>query len=249
MKFVLLAVLLISYFRSITQSLDNKKGKSSNNLSTRDVNNVKGNQTINNYYYTINNNYNSRLSGKDNAINATRGFFKRIKDTTSHPPFVKFGGFAGHSNQHIIVFGDNPVDPINVNKVKGQIKIDVVLRDSNGDEYARIDGDSWEISNINNIEYNNDSSAFEIRSGKRVLFQIEIIKDTVFCYGMLCSENGSCIYGYQDSHVATPVSPIKPSQRFVLPPDLILQPIFRYPRFEYLGVRDTTQRSFNKIFR
>lgn len=199
-----------------------------------------GKQTINNYFYfTINNKYDSHLSSKDNAINATRGFFKTVKIDASSTAWLMFGQMLMSGAVHgDIGFGSDPISPILVKKINGKLNISAIIRDSKGDEIASISGNNWEITNSQNIEYNNDSKGLEIMTGKRVIFQLNIVKDTVICYGMFCSENGTCLYADSTGNLYSPIKNTALTQRFILPPSLIIKPLFKYPRFKYLGVRN-----------
>ena len=234
---ILFALLPITnrIFAQQKQNTFNNKDKAQQNNNTG-----SGKQSINNYsYFTINNNNNNRLSSKDNAINATTGFFKTVKIDRTSNGWLKFGGVlmtkVVHGN---IGFGSDPISPILVKKLNSKLNISAIIRDSNGDEIASISGNTWQITNSQNIQYNNDSKGLEIITGRRVIFQLNIVKDTVICYGMFCSEEGICIYADSTGNVYTPIKNIRLTQRFVLPPGLIIRPLFKYPRFKYLGVRD-----------
>ncbi len=206
--------------------------------SSKQYNNTgSGQQVINNNYYTMNNNYNYQLTPKENAINATRGFFKKRKDTSSKSPVIVLGTETFHDVYIDAGSRSEPKEQINAYRVKGQILINAVIRDSKGDEVAHITGNTWEITNTQSIEYNNDENGLEIRSGKDVIFQINITKDTVFCYGMLCNDKGQCSYYAPNEPFTTPFKIQDATQRFVLPDDYDIPPLFEYPRFENLGVR------------
>lgn len=212
-----------------------KNGKpNSKTIILRDQNNAQGKQVIN--YYTINNFNNRKAASKERSVLDTRGYFKLIKDMTAPQPYIRLGGMISHNNKQSFSLQNDPLAPVDARRVAGLMKIEAIIRDSKGDEFARITGDTWEISNTQNIEYNNDASGFEIRTGKRVIFQMNIVKDTVSVNGMICSEYGACMFCNQGTTFMGPK--YQETQRFILPSNFIVQPLFKYPRFQYLGVRE-----------
>lgn len=227
MKFLL--TVFLSFYSFLAFSQQKKQPK-----VVRDQFNIQGNPTINIYYTTPP----TKGEKRQKQIDATVGYFSKIKDTTSSFPFFRIGSNTSMGNSEGDISIAEPIDPIRVVKRKGQILIFATVRDSKGDPLARLSGNSWEISNKAGIEYNNDGSGFEITAGERVVFQINIIKDTVFYYGMMCGENGQCTYlGPRLPYI--PVRKMQGTQRFILPNDFLLTPLFKYPRYKYLGVRES----------
>jgi hypothetical protein len=56
---------------------------------------------------------------------------------------------------------------------------------------------------------------------------------------MICSESGSGMFCYKG--VTNWFNKLSGTQRFIVPPDVDIKPIFKYPRRDYLGVRDTSK--------
>lgn len=175
---------------------------------------------------------------REKRITAIHGTFKDLKMYANKPTLIIGGSERGikfQNNEHDISFGE-PIDPIKLTKTKGEIYLNAFIRDSKGDPIAMLFERGWEIINTEGIEYNNDETAFEIISGGRVIFQIQLSRDTVYCYGMICSEGGRCLFSDPKNGVV-PLPKLQGTQRFILPTDFILPPLFKYPRFQYLGVR------------
>lgn len=172
---------------------------------------------------------------RENKIAALRGDFGNQKDSESRFPTLKIGSSIFNNNgAGDFTFG-TPVPPIKIATANEQLLVFADIRDSKGDVFASISGRTWEIKDPANIEYNNDETAFEIISGGRVVFQIQLKKDTVLYNGLLCSESGGCYY--INNAVMMRMGKVEGTQRFILPADLDIAPIFRYPRYRNLGVR------------
>lgn len=169
-------------------------------------------------------------------IDAKHGQFGAQKDAMHPFPFMILGGMGSFGNIHVLTFMDNRIDPINIATKDQQIQLVAYIRDSKGDVYATLHERTWEITNPNNIEYNNDDSALEITTGGRVVFQIFLKVDTVFVNGMICDESGNGIFCY--NKMTETFGKLTGTQRFILPFDVDIKPIFKYPRFEYLGIRN-----------
>jgi hypothetical protein len=174
---------------------------------------------------------------KEKKISATHGEFGDQKDANSSFPVLTIGGASGAGNVHNLTFAGDPVDPINIKEENGQISLSANIRDSKGDIYAIISGRTWEVNNLNSIDYNNDDSAFEIITGGRVVFQVDLKINHAIVNGMICSESGFCTFGYQEKLDILPKQ--EGTQRFILPSQIDIKPIFKYPRSKYLGVRES----------
>lgn len=177
--------------------------------------------------------YSSQKSQK--AILATNGKFKSLKMSID-TPVLSFGNHDFFGNEKNFDFG-GPVEPMKLEKVNNEIYLNGHIRDSKGDVIANLFERGWEVTNTNGIDYNNDKTAFEIVTGGRVVFQIRLTRDTVYYNGMLCDEGGWCIFLDPISGFTT-LPKLQGTQRFILPNDFLLKPIFKYPRFRYCGVRE-----------
>lgn len=225
-------------------SLAQTKKTTHKQTATRDINIVQGNQTIiNKYYYTINN-FNptdTKYQIKEKAIAATKGRFEVKKDTLQRPPRAIMGTMQSSGNGGDLMLDNDHLPPFRVTKDGGKLRIDAVLRDSKGDEYGRITNNIWEISDTHGLEYNNDSTALEIRTNKQVVFQLYIKTDTVYINGIICTEFGRCDYlTPQGSILGVPKSNATP--RFVIPADYHAPSLFKYPRSEFLGQRENADK-------
>jgi len=171
---------------------------------------------------------------REKEIVALRGQFGNQKDAISEYPTLRLGGINSTGNVHAVTFGD-VVDPINISKEENQIQLNAYIRDSKGDPYATIIGRNWEITNPVGIEYNNDECGLEIMTGGRVIFQLDLVEDTAIVNGMICSQYGNGFFMY--NHLTSGFPKLNGTQRFILPADIDITPIFKYPRVSFLGVR------------
>jgi len=181
---------------------------------------------------------------KEVNINARKGEFGSQKDALNGYPVIKYSTntakdinlFGPNKGKSVSRFNNTQKDPVTITVENDQIQIEAYIRDSKGDSYAEIHGRTWEITNSGNIDYNNDKTAFEIMYAGRVLFQIELKPDTVSYKGLICSDYGQCQF-YDDSGFSVMQGKDPGTQRFILPYNYNLDPIFKYPRFQYLGRR------------
>lgn len=178
---------------------------------------------------------------KQAAIAATYGEFGKQKDCPASDPYVRFGnnfsmtgirgslfGFTGQYTSVIKAASDN-----------NQIAISAYIRDGKGDMVASINGRKWEVASPpQGIDYNNDDSAFEVVTPDyRVIAQFVLKKDTLIYNGLLCSESGTCILCTKEGISILNAS--SAPQRFFFPETYDVKPIFKYPRRDFLHVRET----------
>src|SRR6266536_458806 len=186
-------------------------------------------------------------------INATHGEFGKQKDAFIKSPIMVLGNninqdvgnhFGEDSNLHSfypIGFGEY-LRPMEIWTENNQIMINAYIKDSKGDMVATIIDRVWDISDRSgDIDYNNDDSAFEVVSkDDRVIFQIELKKDKVYLNGIVCSEKGNCTYFDRKKGWIINSTP-NARQRFIFPNQELSKPLFKYPRYQYLSIRDTQE--------
>jgi len=130
-----------------------------------------------------------------------------------------------------------------------KLKLDVNIIESNGSEYiASIKGRTCHMYK-SNYQYNNDDYGFEITTiSGRVIFQADFQDSLVVISGLFYSKKGDAvlIYPYQNSgciltikndsigdsidYNHTKLIPFNPEE-------FVIEPLFKYPREENLGVR------------
>lgn len=176
-------------------------------------------------------------------INSLTGKFGDQKDCFSPKPIVMLGGNKYENNKAIIVFqadsewGRFDVNPVQDWCAEDQIHMNVTIRNSIGDEIGNIKGRDWEITDRAGIDYNNDDSAFEIISANKVVFQMQIKRDTIIVKGMVATAVGYPIYFDNNGHRSLP--PFGGMQRYLIPEGVSVSKIFKYPRRNNLGERNS----------
>ncbi|MBC7391041.1 MAG: hypothetical protein H7329_17680 [Opitutaceae bacterium] len=222
-------VLFLCFYSISTFAQNKKKPK-----VVRDQYNIKGNATIKVYYNTP---PASEEKRKD-LIAATSGNIGNQKDAIIvDSPDLRIGTLVVKNVLETFRFGGEPVHVLRVMRHNKQYQVSIRIRDSKGDEIANVLGRTWQITNTDAIEYNNDDSGFEIRTSGRVIFQLDIRNSVVHCNGMFCTGNGSCNFIMPASPISWPPIKREGPQRFNLPNEFVIKPLFMYPRSKFLGVR------------
>jgi hypothetical protein len=155
-------------------------------------------------------------------------------DTTS--PMINFGTLRATRFRHLVSFSDNS-GPFDIKVTNSQIIADVNIRDWDGETIATFNSNQWHVF-APSVDYNNDAHGFEVvRPDGQVIFQADYREGILYCNGLLCSDiKNTCILGDENSTRA-PLHPPAGRSKYWLPDDTKITPLFRYPRYQYFGVR------------
>jgi hypothetical protein len=143
-------------------------------------------------------------------------------------PHIKIGGntYNNGPNGVDLVNSAIPID-LKIAIENEQLVTSVVLRNDNGDVIVRVVENNWELKK-DGLDKNFDKTAFEVvDSNDKVLFQIHVVDDFVYVYGIFYRADGYLsfadydymYYGWDNLD------------------EYDIEPMFKYPSFAYPGVR------------
>lgn len=157
---------------------------------------------------------------------------KKIKGITY--PIIRFGGTSFENTGSTVAVGEET--QLSAKVVNEKLVLEVKIKDSRNNVIVHINEEGWQPYS-SDIDFNNDNTAFEVvRADKRVIFQIELKNDTVFCQGILFG-GGGYVSGDAD-HFSVGVIP-NHTEKIWLPPNLRIPRIFKYPRNKHYQKRET----------
>jgi hypothetical protein len=150
-------------------------------------------------------------------------------------PTLHIGGDFRH-NLIDLQFEHELTTSIKAHIENGRLIVDANIRDSHGNGLAYLSDGIWYMGK-SDIQYNNDNTGYEmITLDGRVIFQLDLKNDTVFCKGLICGEKGTCIYAY-DTGFYTIKKDLTNSAQFDIPEGIQIPHLFLYPRELHLGER------------
>ena len=146
---------------------------------------------------------------------------------TIYPPII-FAGTLYENNGHTVTL--NNETGLDATIVDGKLKVELKLYDDRGNLMAEIVNGEWQIHNPS-LEANRDDRGFEIVApGRRVLFQLDLVSDTLYCDGILFT-GGLYVYSREPriGGFNSGVAPTRHPEDIWLPQNFRVPRIFRYP--------------------
>jgi hypothetical protein len=155
-------------------------------------------------------------------------------------PLLIVGNDGARFQLHGKPFDFQSVGPIFKHYViEGELCVDVVVRERNGEAVATIDRNTWYVYS-DKYEFNNDDNGFELveKGDRKVYFQIQLKNGNTHVAGTLFNKNG---YGYrfwnEDKR--------RLSAMYLITPETTddytfghIPRLFRYPREKFVGERE-----------
>jgi hypothetical protein len=188
------------------------------------------------------------------SIEAKYGEF--INKNKSYIPKIRFGNpesfiTVNYPENTNGIFLSAQRELIEVYVKDGKLYVNAVIRDYKKEIIAVISDNTWKIFD-ENYEYNNDENSFELvtKGDRNVFMHIEFKSGYVYVEGFLISENFG-VYFYPQRgfwiwpdqimmHIVDSDNDNKELDKNIYFEDLksnLINPIFKYPREKYLGVR------------
>ena len=148
-----------------------------------------------------------------------------FKQSNSYYPDMYFGGTL-HSNSGSII-SINEDNTLSAHVENGKLLLTAKIKDAHGNTLVDINKEGWQAYS-SDIDFNNDNTAFEVvRADKKVIFQIELKGNVLYCNGIFFSGN-AYIRGDDNGIHQGFIQPHM--ERVWLPEKHNLPRIFRYPR-------------------